>query len=89
MPTHYGKNPAVKNVNSSSMKPMKKKEKMPLQMPEPLFKPRKDLSKRQKDLMKTHKEHHTPAHLKEMRKLMKAGYCFEQAHELAQKMVGK
>ncbi len=87
MPYHT-KPAGVKNVNSSSMKPMKKQEKK-VKMPEPSFKPRKDLSKRQKDLMKTHKEHHSPEHLKEMRKLMKMGYCFEQAHEIAMKKHGK
>lgn len=60
-----------------------------VKMPKPVMKPKKELSKRQKDLMKTHKEHHSTEHLKEMRKLMKKGYCFEQAHELSMKKVGK
>jgi hypothetical protein len=55
----------------------------------PLFKPRRDLSKRQKDLMKIHKQHHSKKHLEKMKKLMLVGYCFEQAHQLAQKSVGK
>tara|TARA_R110000772_G_scaffold13867_4_gene40563 strand:- start:1041 stop:1214 length:174 start_codon:yes stop_codon:yes gene_type:complete len=55
----------------------------------PLFKPRKTLSKRQIDLMKTHKKHHNKKHLDYMKKKMLEGYCFEQAHELAQKNIGK
>ena len=55
----------------------------------PIFKPRKSLSVRQKDLMNTHKKHHTKKHLDYMKKKMLEGYCFEQAHELAKKNVGK
>ncbi len=55
----------------------------------PLFKPKKELSKRQKQLMKEHKSHHTKKHLTEMTKFMKQGYCFEQSHEKAMKDVGK
>ena len=58
-------------------------------MPKPLYKPRKDLSKLQKDLMKTHKVHHTPEHMREMTKLMKKGYCFQQAHDITMKKIGK
>ena len=50
---------------------------------------RKVLSKRQKDLMKLHSEHHTKEHLDTMRDMMKKGFCFEQAHEIAQKVIGK
>jgi len=78
MPYHTNSTP----VKSMKPKPKPKSEK-------PVNKPRKDLSKRQKDLMKTHKEHHTPAHLRKMRKLMKDGFCFEQAHEMAMRSVGK
>ncbi len=84
MPSHYGKNPDVKNVNSSSMKPKPKPK-----SEKPVMKPKKDLSKRQKDLMKEHKEHHTPAHMRMMRKLMKEGFCFEQAHEMTMRKIGK
>lgn len=55
----------------------------------PSFKPKKALSKRQVDLMKTHKKHHTKKHLDFMKKKMLEGFCFEQAHELAQKNIGK
>ncbi len=48
------------------------------------------LSKRQSDLMKTHKEHHSKLHLDFMRYLMtKKNYCFEISHELAMKIIGK
>tara|TARA_R110000782_G_scaffold22784_1_gene60068 strand:+ start:5943 stop:6176 length:234 start_codon:yes stop_codon:yes gene_type:complete len=75
------KNPAYKNVNSSSSK---KKV-----VSKPLYKPRKDLSKLQKDLMKTHKEQHTKEHMKMMKNLMLKGYCFQQAHGITIKKIGK
>jgi hypothetical protein len=53
------------------------------------MKPKKMLSKRQKELMKTHSEHHSKVHLDLMKDLMKKGFCFEQAHEIAQKVAGK
>lgn len=65
--------------------PAKKK----MNMPKPMMKPRKDLSKGQKELMKEIKPNHSPAHMREMRKLMKKGYCFQQAHDIAMKLVGK
>ena len=55
----------------------------------PLYKPRKDLSKLQKDLMKTHKVHHTKDHMKMMKELMLKGYCFQQAHDITMKKIGK
>ena len=55
----------------------------------PIFKPRKELSKTQKDLMKTHAKHHTKKHLGLMTKFMKQGYCFQQSHQKAMKYVGK
>ena len=65
------------------------KNKKEVKMPEPMMKPKKDLSARQKALMKEHKEHHTKEHLAMMRKLMKKGYCFEQAHQITMKQIGK
>ncbi len=55
----------------------------------PLFKPKKELSTTQKDLMKTHSKHHTKLHLDYMKTMMLKGYCFQQAHQLAKKMKGK
>ena len=42
--------------------------------PKPLLKPRKELSKGQKDLMREHKVHHTAKHMGMMKKLMLDGY---------------
>ena len=48
------------------------------------------LSTRQKEILKTHKEHHTKLHIDLMRYLMtKKNYCFEISHALAKKIVGK
>jgi len=58
-------------------------------MMKPLYKPRKTLSVLQKRLMKAHKEHHTAKHMKMMNDLMLRGYCFQQAHSVAMKKVGK
>ena len=55
----------------------------------PLYKPRKDLSVLQKRLMNEHRKHHTQKHLSMMRKLMKEGYCFQQAHDITMKKIGK
>ena len=55
----------------------------------PLFKPRKELSKTQKELMKIHSNHHTKKHLDYMKKKMLEGFCFQQSHELAKKNIGK
>ena len=76
MPTHYSteKKPKV-------TKPIKKEK--------PLNKPRKELSKMQKDYMKEHSKKHSPEHNKEMKRLMKLGYCIEQAHRLTMKTIGK
>lgn len=71
----YKKPSGYKNTNSSRMKP--------------LYKPKKDLTVLQKRLMKAHKEHHTSKHLKMMKNLMLRGYCFQQAHSVAMKSVGK
>ena len=55
----------------------------------PLFKPKKELSQTQKDLMKTHSKHHNKKHLEEMKKQMLKGFCFQQAHQIAMKKHGK
>ena len=55
----------------------------------PLFKPKKQLSQTQKDLMKTHSKHHTKKHMDEMKKQMLKGFCFQQSHEIAMKKYGK
>jgi len=58
-------------------------------IPKPLYKKKKDLSVLQKRLMNEHKKHHTKEHLTMMRKLMKDGYCFQQAHQITMKKIGK
>ncbi len=55
----------------------------------PLYKPKKALSVLQKRLMKEHKKHHTKKHMEKMKELMLKGYCFQQAHDIALKEVGK
>ena len=55
----------------------------------PLYKPKKELSTIQKELMKTHSKHHTKKHLDMMKKLMLKGFCFQQAHDKTMKTVGK
>lgn len=80
MPTHYGKTTAVKKKK----KGLKKTSKM-----QPMGKPKKELTKGQKELLKEHKQHHTAKHMTEMRKLMKKGYCFQQAHDITMKNIGK
>ena len=89
MPSHYGsgdmKGKMKKLRDMKKSKPAASK----MKLPKPMMKPRKELSKGQKQLMKDHKKHHTPAHMKEMTKLMKMGYCIEQAHKLSHKVVGK
>ena len=43
----------------------------------------KQLTQRQKDTLKKHSKHHTAKHMTEMRKMMKAGKTFTQAHKSA------
>ena len=44
---------------------------------------------RQKAAMQRHAEHHTKKHMVEMRRLMKVGKTFTEAHKMAMKKVGK
>ena len=53
------------------------------------MKPKKELTKVQKDLMKEHKEHHSKKHMDMMKKAMLSGLCFQEAHKMAMKEVGK
>jgi len=89
------------NKMMKDKKPVKKEMKMTLKdaiekfdkmknKPKSNMKSDGKLSKRQRDLMKTHKQHHTKLHLDFMKYLMtKKNYCFEISHELAQKIIGK
>jgi len=47
------------------------------------------LTKRQEDTLKRHKQHHTAKHMTFMRKEMRKGKTFNQAHKDAMKKVGK
>ena len=48
-----------------------------------------ELTKRQKTALARHAKHHTQKHMTSMRKDMKAGKTFTQAHKNAMKKVGK
>jgi len=39
--------------------------------------------------LQEHAKHHTKKHMDEMRKLMRAGKTFTQAHNIVQKKIGK
>ena len=55
----------------------------------PLNKPKKNLSVMQSRLLKEHSKYHSKEHIDTMKKLMKEGYCLQQAHSIAMKLVGK
>lgn len=50
---------------------------------------KKALTKNQEETLKKHSVHHTSKHMSEMRKSMKSGKTFTQAHKSAMKKVGK
>ena len=47
------------------------------------------LTTRQKNKLKEHSEHHSSAHMEFMKRRMRAGDTFTQAHKKAQAKVGK
>tara|TARA_R100000278_G_scaffold75040_1_gene58646 strand:- start:74 stop:241 length:168 start_codon:yes stop_codon:yes gene_type:complete len=49
----------------------------------------KKLTTRQEAAMKRHAEHHTKKHMVEMRRLMKSGKTFTEAHKMVMKKVGR
>jgi len=49
----------------------------------------KTITTKQKEMLKKHSSHHSTKHMTEMRKNMKAGKTFTQAHKIAQKKIGK
>ena len=49
----------------------------------------KQLTGRQKKTMKKHSKHHTKKHMATMKKDMKKGKTFKQAHNKAMRKVGK
>ena len=50
---------------------------------------KKQLTARQKATMKKHSKHHTAKHMAVMKKCMRMGETFTQAHKKAMKEVGK
>lgn len=53
------------------------------------MKPKKELTKVQKDLMKEIKSKHSKEHMDIMKKAMLAGECFQSAHAIAMRRVGR
>jgi hypothetical protein len=49
----------------------------------------KPLTKRQMDTLKRHSKHHTAKHMSEMKRLMRSGKTFTEAHKIAMKKAGK
>jgi hypothetical protein len=49
----------------------------------------KKITKRQEDALEKHSEHHTAKHMAMMRKLMREGKTFTDAHRLTQKAIGR
>ena len=49
----------------------------------------KKLTARPEAALKRHKVHHTAKHMSEMRKSMRAGKTFKEAHRAAMRKVGK
>tara|TARA_X000001382_G_scaffold86356_1_gene61407 strand:+ start:515 stop:688 length:174 start_codon:yes stop_codon:yes gene_type:complete len=49
----------------------------------------KELTRRQKETLKKHSVHHSAKHMSEMKKAMKTGRTFTEAHKDAMKKVGK
>jgi len=47
------------------------------------------LTPRQKNLLKKHSEHHSKKHMEYMKRKMREGDTFKQAHKKAQEKVGK
>mgnify|MGYP003108919396 FL=1 len=49
----------------------------------------KALTKRQQAALKRHSVHHTAKHMADMRRSMRAGKTFTEAHRVAMRKVGK
>jgi len=50
---------------------------------------KKKVTSRQQAALKRHSSHHTAKHMSEMRKMMKSGKTFGEAHKAAMKKVGR
>tara|TARA_R100001463_G_scaffold114345_1_gene169576 strand:+ start:313 stop:471 length:159 start_codon:yes stop_codon:yes gene_type:complete len=51
--------------------------------------PSGQLTQRQKDTLARHSKHHTKKHMSEMKKIMKQGKTFGEAHKRTMKKIGK
>lgn len=59
-------------------------------MAEKIAKPKvKTLTKKQKNTLRKHSVHHSAKHMAEMKKLIKSGIAFSEAHTKAKKKAGK
>mgnify|MGYP003677845148 CR=1 FL=1 len=87
MPKHYKMSES--DNPHSTITYMKNNKEKKLKLEKPVNTKRKVLSKRQKELMTIHSKDHSKEHLDTMKDMMKKGFCFEQAHEIASKVVGK
>lgn len=59
-------------------------------MAEKIAKPKvKTLTKKQKDTLRKHSVHHSAKHMAEMKRSIKSGIAFSEAHTKAMKKVGK
>ena len=47
------------------------------------------IKKRYLEMLKKHRKHHTPKHMKVMKSLINRGVSFDKAHKTAMKQVGK
>ncbi len=87
MPYHNNKKPMKKEM---TLKQVIEKFDNMKNKPKGNMKSSGKLSKRQNDILKTHKEHHSNLHIRFMKYLMtNKNYCFEISHQLAQDIIGK
>jgi len=91
MPSHYGSPKIMKSKNPGHMimEVMKDGKKKMMKLPDPMMKPKSMLSKVQKSLLDEVSPNHSKLHIDTMKKLMLMGYCFQQAHDISMKAVGK
>lgn len=91
MPSHYGTPKIMKSKNPGHniIEVVKDGKKKMMKLPEPVGKVKSSLSKSQKSLLNEVSPNHSKLHIDTMRKLMLKGYCFQQAHDIANKVVGK
>ena len=47
------------------------------------------LTKKQNDMLKEHKVHHTKKHIDMMKELMRNGLSFKKSHNITMKYIGK